>query len=244
MRLHRLQAGLFWDVLDKRLTPHKLMNLLRAGASCVGRASAGFVSLSCRCATPTWPAVPGHGGACDPVLRPDLVVTGFPAALAASDVAMAFVALGVASELAQSMVGREVSFLRLLRRRHRHSSRPTASWRSAGSASWSAPIPIRPSPSCGASTVAAPRRSAGPPPCRSRRSPEAVLGDETRRAASRRQHPQRERQPRRRRIQSARFASKASRTSARTRSRLSITCPQLDVPFSVSGPGATVRDPP
>lgn len=92
-----------------RLTPHKLMNLLRAGAVLAG--VCGFVSLS-------WPmryadlGLPFPDTVAHAILfyGLTLVVTGALPRSRAFDVAMAFVALGVASELAQSVVGREVSF--------------------------------------------------------------------------------------------------------------------------------------
>lgn len=92
-----------------RLTPHKLMMLLRAGAVFAGVCAVIALSGPFRYSDLNlpFPDTVAHGML---FYGLTLVATGALPRSRAFDVALAFVGLGAASEFAQSLVGREMSF--------------------------------------------------------------------------------------------------------------------------------------
>lgn len=91
------------------LTPHKLMMLLRAGAVLAGLAALVALSAPLRYSDLNLP-FPDTVAHAMLFYGLTLVATGALPRSRALDVALAFIGLGAASEVAQSMVGREMSF--------------------------------------------------------------------------------------------------------------------------------------
>jgi VanZ family protein len=91
-----------------RLTPYKLMMLLRAGAVIAGLAAVAALSGPFKYSDLNLP-FPDTVAHAMLFYGLTLVATGALPRSRAFDVALAFVGLGVASEFAQSMVGREMS---------------------------------------------------------------------------------------------------------------------------------------
>jgi len=91
-----------------RLTPHKLMMLLRAGAVIAGLAAVAALSGPFKYSDLNlpFPDTVAHGML---FYGLTLVATGALPRSRAFDIALAFVGLGAASEFAQSLVGREMS---------------------------------------------------------------------------------------------------------------------------------------
>jgi len=92
-----------------RLTPHKLITLLRAGAIVAGLAAVAALSgpFHYDDLHLPFPDTVAHGML---FYGLTLIATGALPRSRALEIALAFVALGGASEVAQSMVGREMSF--------------------------------------------------------------------------------------------------------------------------------------
>ncbi len=91
-----------------RLTPHKLMMLLRAGVVIAGLVAVAALSGPFKYADLNLP-FPDTVAHAMLFYALTLVATGALPRSRALDVALAFVGLGVASEVAQSLVGREMS---------------------------------------------------------------------------------------------------------------------------------------
>ena len=92
-----------------RLTPHSLMQMLRAGAVIAGLVAVGALTGPFKYSDLNLP-FPDTVAHALLFYGLTLVATGALPRSRAFDVALAFVGLGAASEFAQSLVGREMSF--------------------------------------------------------------------------------------------------------------------------------------